>query len=161
FRRRGSKVVLGGIAATLCPREWSAPHADSLVLGEAEHVWPRVIEDFLSGHLKECYPMTARPDVAALPRPPYHPLTKGEKGLFRPVQATRGCPFPCSFCSIQAYFERSYRKRPIERVLEDVRAAKATGSRYIAFIDDNIGVDWEFFAALMEALVPERIIWAS
>lgn len=161
FRKRGSKVVIGGIAATLCPREWSAPHADSLVLGEAEKTWPRVIDDFLAGHLQECYPMTERPDVATLPPPPYHLMSEGEKGLWRPVQATRGCPFPCQFCSIQAFFERGYRKRPIARILEDVRAARATGSRYITFIDDNIGVDWQFFADLMEALVPEQIIWAS
>lgn len=161
FRKRGSKVVIGGIAATLCPPEWSAAHADSLVLGEAEHTWPRVVEDFLGGRLKGCYTMSERPDVAELPRPPYHLMSSREKGLWRPVQATRGCPFPCQFCSIQAYFERGYRKRPIERILEDVRAARATGSRYITFIDDNIGVDWDFFQGLMEALVPEKIVWAS
>jgi radical SAM superfamily enzyme YgiQ (UPF0313 family) len=161
FRKRGSKVVIGGIATTLCPQEWSAPHADSLVLGEAEQTWPRLIADFLSGHLKACYPMTERPDVASLSRPPYHLMSEAEKGLWRPVQASRGCPFPCQFCSIQAFFERGYRKRPVERIVEDVRAAKATGSRHIAFIDDNIGVDWEFFADLMRALVPEKIVWAS
>jgi len=81
--------------------------------------------------------------------------------MWRPVQATRGCPYPCDFCSIQAYFQRSYRKRPIDQIIRDVRAAKATGSRYITFLDDNIGVDWKFFQHLMEALIPERIIWAS
>lgn len=161
FRARGSKVVIGGVAATLAPREWSAAHADSLVLGEAEVSWPRVISDFLAGRLQSCYPMREWLDAAALPAPRYDLLSPGEKGLWRPVQATRGCPFPCEFCSIQSFFERGYRKRPIERILADVRSAKATGSRHITFIDDNIGVDWKFFAELMEALVPERIVWAS
>lgn len=161
FRARGSKVVIGGIAATLSPPEWSAAHADSLVLGEAESSWPRVIADFMAGNLKDRYPMSGWLDVATLPAPRYDLLSAREKGLWRPVQATRGCPFPCEFCSIQAFFERGYRKRPVARILEDVRTAKATGSRYITFIDDNIGVDWDFFAQLMEALIPERIIWAS
>ena len=105
--------------------------------------------------------MSARPDIETLPLPRYDLLSPGEKGMWRPVQATRGCPYPCEFCSIQSYFERTYRKRPIEQILRDVRAAKATGSRYITFLDDNIGVDWRFFERLMEALIPERIIWAS
>jgi radical SAM superfamily enzyme YgiQ (UPF0313 family) len=46
-------------------------------------------------------------------------------------------------------------------VLRDVRAAKQSGSRYIAFIDDNIGVDWKYFEELMTALIPEKIIWMS
>jgi radical SAM superfamily enzyme YgiQ (UPF0313 family) len=161
FKARGSKVVIGGIAASLAPKEWSEPHADCLVFGEAENTWPLVIQDFLAGRMKSCYSADTRPDIATLPQPRYDLMTPGEKGLWRPVQATRGCPFPCEFCSIQSYFERSYRKRPISQIIRDVRAAKATGSRYIAFIDDNIGVDWPFFADLMQALIPENIFWAS
>jgi radical SAM superfamily enzyme YgiQ (UPF0313 family) len=161
FRARGSKVAIGGIAATLAPGEWTAAHADSLVLGEAESTWPQVIADFLSGELKTIYPMHQRPDIASLPLPRYDLMSRAEKGLWRPVQATRGCPFPCEFCSIQSYFERGYRKRPVDQILRDVRAARATGSRYISFIDDNIGVDWKFFADLMQALIPEHILWAS
>jgi len=161
FRARGSKVVIGGIAASLAPREWSEPHADALVFGEAENTWPVVVRDFVAGRLQSCYTADTRPDIASLPQPRYDLMTPGEKGLWRPVQATRGCPFPCEFCSIQAYFERSYRKRPVDQIIRDVRAAKATGSRYIAFIDDNIGVDWTFFAELMQALIPENVFWAS
>jgi radical SAM superfamily enzyme YgiQ (UPF0313 family) len=161
FRARGSKVVIGGIAASLAPTEWSAAHADSVVMGEAEHTWPEVIADFLSDDLKPCYSMKHRPDIASLPMPRYDLMTPQEKGLWIPVQATRGCPFPCEFCSIQTYFQRSYRKRPIDQILRDVRAAKAVGGRFISFIDDNIGVDWAFFGELMEALVPEKILWAS
>ena len=161
FRARGSKVVIGGIAASLAPREWTMEHADSIVTGEAEYTWPIVVDDFLAGRLEPAYPMRERPDVARLPLPRYDLMSAGEKGMWRPVQATRGCPFPCEFCSIQAYFERSYRKRPVDEIIRDVRAAKATGSNYITFIDDNIGVDWKFFQQLMEALIPEKILWAS
>lgn len=161
FRRRGSKVVIGGIAATLAPASWTLPHADAIVSGEAEHTWPRVLEDFCAGRLQTRYVMDERPDVGQLPVPRYDLLSPGERGMWRPVQATRGCPFPCEFCSVQSFFERSYRKRPIPDILRDVRAAKRTGSKYITFLDDNIGVDWKFFQELMTALIPEKIIWAS
>jgi radical SAM superfamily enzyme YgiQ (UPF0313 family) len=161
FRKRKVKVVIGGIAASLAKPEWTLEHADVLVTGEAEEIWPVLLDDFQNGRLKTIYKMERRPDINTLPLPRYDMMNKKKIGFWRPVQATRGCPFPCTFCSIQSYFERSYRKRPVDQVLRDVRAAKQSGSRYIAFIDDNIGVDWKYFEELMQALVPENIIWMS
>lgn len=161
FKKRNITVVMGGIAASLCKPEWSLEHADALVTGEAEETWPRVVEDFRNGRLQQLYTMEKRPDINTLPLPRYDLMNKAKLGFWRPVQATRGCPFPCTFCSVQSFFERSYRKRPVDQVLRDVRAAKQSGSRYIAFIDDNIGVDWKYFEELMTALIPENIIWMS
>jgi radical SAM superfamily enzyme YgiQ (UPF0313 family) len=161
FKKRKVPVVMGGIAASLCKPEWTLEHTDSLIIGEAEETWPVVLEDFKNGRLKSIYKMEKRPDINTLPLPRYDLMNKKKLGFWRPVQATRGCPFPCTFCSIQSFFERSYRKRPVDQVLRDVRAAKQSGSRYIAFIDDNIGVDWKYFEELMTALIPEKIIWMS
>lgn len=161
FRKRKVPVVMGGIAASLCKPEWTLEHADALVTGEAEETWPTVLNDFKNGKMKSLYTMEKRPDINTLPLPRYDLMNRSKLGFWRPVQATRGCPFPCSFCSIQSFFERSYRKRPVDQVLRDVRAAKKSGSKYIAFIDDNIGVDWKYFTELMEALIPENIIWMS
>lgn len=161
FKRRGVTVVMGGIAASLCEPEWTLAHVDALVTGEAEELWPQVLNDFAAGRLKRQYNMVHRPDIATLPLPRYDLMNARKLGLWRPVQATRGCPFPCTFCSIQSFFERSYRKRPVDQVIRDVQAAKASGSRFIAFIDDNIGVDWKYFQELMLALIPEKIIWMS
>ena len=161
FRRRGVPVVIGGIAATLSDPEWHLEHADALVQGEAEEIWPRVLEDLAAGRLRRIYRAEHPPDITTLPLPRYDLMRGGKYGFWRPVQATRGCPFTCTFCSITAFFERGYRKRPVDQVVRDVRAAKETGSRYIAFIDDNIGVDWTYAAELWEALIPERILWMS
>jgi radical SAM superfamily enzyme YgiQ (UPF0313 family) len=161
FRKKNTTVVMGGIAASLCKPEWTLEHADALVTGEAEETWPAVIEDFRNGRLRSMYTMEKRPDINTLPLPRYDLMNRSKMGLWRPVQATRGCPFPCSFCSIQSFFERSYRKRPVDQVIRDVRAAKKSGSKFIAFIDDNIGVDWQYFSELMQALIPEKIIWMS
>lgn len=161
FRRRGVPVVGGGIAASLCPPEWSLEHVDALVVGEAEEIWPRVVEDAAAGRLQNVYRAERRPPIDALPLPRYDLMNRRKLGLWRPVQAARGCPFPCSFCSINAFFEHGYRKRPVDQVLRDVRAAKASGSRFIAFIDDNIGVDFKYAARLWEALIPEKIVWMS
>lgn len=161
FRRRGVPVVIGGIAASLAPAELSLAHANSVVRGEAEEIWPGILDDAARGRLRPVYTPRRRPPIDSLPAPRLDVLDRGKLGPWRPVQATRGCPFPCSFCSVTAFFGASYRKRPIEQVVRDVRQAKRHGTRYIAFIDDNIGVDLEYSAALWEALVPERIVWMS
>ncbi len=161
FRRRGVTVVQGGMAATLAKPEWSLEHADVLVTGEAEELWPQVIADFQTNRLRQIYQMTERPDITNLPLPRYDLMNASKLGVWRPVQATRGCPFTCTYCSITSFFAQSYRKQPVAQVIRDVRAAKRSGSKYIAFIDDNIGVDFDYCAELWEALIPEKIIWMS
>jgi radical SAM superfamily enzyme YgiQ (UPF0313 family) len=161
FRARGTTVVIGGIAASLLGPDVSLPHADAVVLGEAEETWPRVLSDFEAGRLQRIYRADRLPPIETLPLPRYDLMDASKLGFWRPVQATRGCPFTCDYCSITAYFAQRYRKRPVDQVIRDVRAAKRAGTRYIAFIDDNIGVDWNYCRELWEALVPERITWMS
>ena len=161
FKRRGRTVVIGGIAATLGDPAWSLAHADAVVLGEAEELWPDIVRDAAAGRLRSVYRMQREPPIEQLPLPRYDLFNPAVYGAWRPVQATRGCPFTCTFCSITAFFQQHYRKRPVDQVVRDVRAAKRWGTRYIAFIDDNIGVDWDYSARLWEALIPERIIWMS
>jgi radical SAM superfamily enzyme YgiQ (UPF0313 family) len=162
FRRRGVKTVIGGVPASLSPPDWTLAHADSVVIGEAEETWPRLLADAAGGALEPVYRMENRPAIGSLPLPRYDLFDGDRFGAWRPVQATRGCPFTCNFCSVTAFFGQSYRKRPVEHVVRDVREAKRTGGiRHITFIDDNIGVDLDYCARLWEALIPEKIIWMS
>ncbi len=161
FRRRGRRVVIGGIAASLTPPELTLAHADAVVIGEGERLWPRVVRDARAGQLRPIYRDDAFAELSGLPLPRYDLMRREIFGRWRPVQATRGCPCRCSFCSVTAFFHHRMRKRPVRDVVRDVRAAKKNGTRYITLIDDNIGVDWEYCRELWEALIPEKILWAS
>lgn len=161
FRKLGSLVVMGGIAITLFDELETRKHTDVIIKGEAEDTWPRFLSDYLKDDVKPSYKMEKVPDITSFPPPAYDKFNLKYYGFWRPVQATRGCPFPCTFCSISEFFQRSYRKRPVDQVVRDVRAAKKTGSKYIAFIDDNIGVDFNYCKELWTALIPEKIIWIS
>jgi len=161
FRERGTTVVIGGIAATLVGPERSLEHADAVVSGEAEETWPKLVRDFEAGRLQTTYRAATPPPIDNLPVPRYDLLDRRLLGRWRPVQATRGCPHTCDFCSVTAFFGGTQRRRPVDQVVRDVRAAKRHGTRYIAFIDDNIGVDWDYCAALWEALIAEKILWMS
>jgi radical SAM superfamily enzyme YgiQ (UPF0313 family) len=161
FRSRGVQVVIGGVAASLGDPQQTLAHADALVVGEAEELWPLVLQDAQAGHLAPVYRMEQVPDLDHLPVPRYDLMNATRLGRWRPVQATRGCPHSCTYCSVNAFFHHRYRKRPVEAVVADIRAAKRNGTRYITFMDDNIGVDWDYCARLWESLIPEQIIWMS
>jgi radical SAM superfamily enzyme YgiQ (UPF0313 family) len=78
-----------------------------------------------------------------------------------PLMFSRGCPHPCTYCAVQTFYERSYRTRRIDAVIEDVRRIKAIGGKNLLFLDDNPIADVEAAKELFRALIPERIKWSS
>jgi radical SAM superfamily enzyme YgiQ (UPF0313 family) len=131
LRELGKKVILGGIHVTALPEE-AGPHADSIVLCEAESVWKDVLEDFERGSPKPVYKGETLP-IEGLPRPVTDRWnTSYVYGYF---QTSRGCPFRCTFCSVHKFFGGTVRHRPIEDVVEEVAGS---GKRLFWGIDDNI-----------------------
>ncbi|MEJ2111905.1 MAG: cobalamin-dependent protein, partial [Acidobacteriota bacterium] len=117
FRRRGIPVVLGGFHPTLVPED-AAQHADAIVIGEAENVWSRVIEDILAGKLQSRYEGKQRlgmagvfPDRAIFAGKHYIDLALVETG--------RGCRHGCDFCSISAFFKGGFNARPVADVVQE------------------------------------------
>ncbi len=108
LRARGRRVVAGGPHATFCP-EQAAGFFDSVVVGEAESAWPRLVKDAEAGRLQPVYRGEAG-SLEGLPLPRYD-LLSGAFFVPRVVQATRGCPFACSFCSVPT-LNPGYRTRP-------------------------------------------------
>ncbi|MCK5236132.1 MAG: B12-binding domain-containing radical SAM protein [Deltaproteobacteria bacterium] len=137
LRKKGFKVVLGGMHVTVLPEE-AKPHCDSVVIGEAESVWGEVIKDFKAGKLKEFYRGEQLP-LVNLPQPKKGLLkTKYPMGSFF---TARGCPFKCRYCSVYRFFGNNIRHRPIDEVVKEV-----SESPYWLFwnVDDNIwgaGID--------------------
>jgi len=154
FRERGVPVVLGGYHVTLLLEEASA-HADTIVVGNAELVWSRLLEDAQNGQMKPVYRGEAGytavlPDRSAFRGRPYLPLALVETG--------RGCGFRCDFCAISSYYCAHYHPRPVRQIVEDVQRA---GKRYFFFVDDNIAAHPDHLRALARELIPLRIYWAG
>jgi radical SAM superfamily enzyme YgiQ (UPF0313 family) len=78
-----------------------------------------------------------------------------------PLMFSRGCPHPCSYCAVQTFYERSYRTRAIDAVIEDVRRIKALGGKNLLFLDDNPVADVDAAKELFRRLIPEKIKWTS
>jgi len=131
FRGMGVPVVMGGIHATMCLDEVSA-HVDAVVTGEAEGVWPRVLEDARHGCLQRRY-KGGLADIATVPAA-RHDLTTGGYA-FGAIQTTRGCPLNCSFCSVTAFNGAHYRQRPVDDVVREFLAIR---EKHVLVVDDNL-----------------------
>lgn len=157
FRRRGRKVVMGGVHVTVCPDE-AQRHADCVVVGEAEPVWAQLIADFRRGELKPRYRAGQLYDMRGygIPR---RDLLKYERYLFPSTLETgRGCPFDCDFCSVSRTAGRGYRFRPTEEVLRDVDSLR---NRWTFFVDDIINGHRQHALELFRALKGKGLLWAG
>lgn len=155
FRARGKKVVAGGYHPSLLPDE-AAQHADSVCVGEAEGTVPQMIEDFRNGRLKPRY-VSGPVSLKGLPVPDRALIRNGQYAPVDTVQATRGCPNRCSFCSISSFFHRSFRARPVDEVIEEIRPL----SRHLLFMDDNITASRSYAEELFNRMIPLGKQWFS
>ncbi|HEV7919294.1 MAG TPA: radical SAM protein [Thermoanaerobaculia bacterium] len=156
YRRRNVPVVMGGFHATLVPDE-VAQYAESVVIGEAEGIWPEVIDDARHGTLKPIYRTAKRPALAGMF--PDRSIFRGKRYLpLGLIEAGRGCHFKCDFCAIQAYFGSTQTRRPAEDVCDEIRRMKKP---LYFFVDDNITSNLEQAKELYRRLAPLKIRWVS
>jgi radical SAM superfamily enzyme YgiQ (UPF0313 family) len=157
FRRRGVPVVLGGIHVSLNPGE-AASHADAIVTGEAESSWPRLVEDFRRGALRPLYGGNGPVNLDLSPTPRRELLRRESYQIANVIQASKGCPFGCEFCSLYAFTGPHPRFREVARVAEEVRRLPPGP---VLFADDNIYAQPSYTHALFRALGPLRRHWVA
>jgi radical SAM superfamily enzyme YgiQ (UPF0313 family) len=156
FRTHGAKVVLGGPHVTLLPEEASI-HCDFLLEGECEETWPLFLADFIQGNPRQRYRSTVPPSLKNLPVPRWD-LLKRNKIMKGAVFATRGCPYHCSYCNLKQIYHASFRTRPVEEVVKEIRLMR---SKFFVFWDDNLFADKEYAEKLLRAIVPLKRKWAA
>lgn len=130
-RDRGIPVVMGGIHATMNADE-ALQVADSVVMGEAEHIWPRVIRDFEQGRMHRTYQGEWK-ELDGLPVPRRDLFSSAYRTAT--IQTARGCPFGCEFCSVSRFNGGRYRTRPVEEVLDEIASLP---QKALFFLDDNL-----------------------
>lgn len=154
FRRRGIPVVMGGYHPTFLPQE-AGQHADAVVMGDAEELWPQVVEDARKGRLQSIY-QQAQPPALHTVHFDRRIFADKRYGRLKPVQFGRGCRFACDFCSIHAFYGHAVRQRPVQAVVAEI---ERLGSTFILFVDDNIFADMAHAEELFRALIPLNIRW--
>jgi radical SAM superfamily enzyme YgiQ (UPF0313 family) len=142
--------------------EESLRHADAVVVGEAEGIFDRVLSDLGNGRMKGIYKSEELPDITKVPHPRFDLLHPKHRRFIHSIQATRGCPHDCDFCSVTPFFGHRYRLRPVEDVVRDLRTSlEQASSRTVFFVDDNIGGNPSYAKEVFRALTPLKIKWGS
>ncbi len=172
IRAVGVPVVIGGPHVTEMPdealgRDGGPRHADAIALGEADGLWPQIVEDAACGQLKEVYAPVdesgkeRKPSLKPYPVIPWETLDLDQFnlvprflrpmlsrvsegfGTFRliPIESGRGCPYGCEFCTVTGFFGDSIRFRSDESVVEEMlrlkRRAKKDGGQIFVFLVDD------------------------
>jgi radical SAM superfamily enzyme YgiQ (UPF0313 family) len=158
FKKRGKIVFMGGPMVSLIP-EMAKEYCDSVMVGDSEETIAELCRDIEQGKLKPFYRKPL--DTLTTPLPRYDLITHKRIGDFLPVQAGRGCPNTCTFCTIYCLFRGKYIKRPIDEVIRDIRYIRELGFRKFLLVDDNIVSDAAYMLELCRRIKPLKMRWMS
>jgi len=150
LRVTGKKVILGGIHVTVCPDE-AIRHADAIVTGEAETIWPEVCADLLAGKLKERY---AGSPTSPSQMSPIDYRFFGNRRYLTPASlfATRGCNRRCSFC-VSSRYMGPYRTKPLDVLEQEIdQLTYLYPGAFLQFTDDNLLANRNYSAELLALL---------
>lgn len=158
FKELGKTVILGGYMVSLMPEE-AKKYGDSVMIGDAEETWTEMLADYEKGELKPFYKKKLTKLTTPLPR--YELLLKKRIGNFLPVQAGRGCPKTCSFCSVYCLYRGQYLKREIPEVIRDIKRVRELGFKQFLLLDDNIFSDREYAIELCGEISKLKMKWMT
>ncbi len=181
FKKRGIPVVMGGVHASMLPEE-ALQHVDAVVIGEAEEVWPELIEDFKKGQLRRIYQKNGFVNLSDFPLPKRELLNSKFYLPLKLLETTRGCPHHCDFCGVSKFFGFQYRHRPIGEIDRELKTIFQKGPvlnpvlkkvlslfskdlpyflkrRLLYIIDSNLSGDRRFALDLVSLLKDYDLLW--
>jgi radical SAM superfamily enzyme YgiQ (UPF0313 family) len=181
FRKRGTPVVMGGVHASMLPQE-TLQHVDTVVVGEAEEVWPDLIEDLRRGQMRRIYVGSEFINPSKLPLPRRDLLNEKFYFPLKLLETTRGCPHHCDFCGVSKFFGFRYRNRPISEIERELKTLFQKGQvmnpvlkkilslfskdlpcflkrRLLYIIDSNVAGDKGFCLDLLSLLKEFNLLW--
>jgi len=181
FKRRGIPVIMGGVHVSMLPEE-ALQHLDAVVIGEAEGVWPQLIEDFKRGQMKQVYQGDQLVSPSELPLPRRDLLNDKFYFPLKLLETTRGCPHHCDFCGVSRFFGNRYRNRSIAEIDLDLSTLFKKGpvmnrfvkeclslfsndlpyflkKRLLYIIDSNVAGDRRFALDLLALLKEYDLLW--
>jgi radical SAM superfamily enzyme YgiQ (UPF0313 family) len=181
FRKRGTPVVMGGVHASMLPQE-ALQHVDAVIVGEAEEVWPDLIEDLRRGQMRRIYVGSEFINPSQLPLPRRDLINEKFYFPLKLLETTRGCPHHCDFCGVSKFFGFRYRNRPISEIERELKTLFQKGEvmnpalkkilslfskdlpyflkrRLLYIIDSNVAGDKRFCLDLLSLLKEFDLLW--
>ncbi len=157
FRSRGVPVIMGGVHPSFMPAE-ALEHADAVVVGEAELVMDKVLEDLEQGKVKGIYRAQRLHSMVNMPLPRYDLLKSNRYVNKTFIQTSRGCHHACTFCAEHMMYGLRFRYRPIDEVIREIEGC---GERVVALNDADFFGHRKRAAELMRALKGRGVRWQA
>jgi len=167
FRKRNIPVVLGGTHVT-CTSNESIKYADCIVVGEGEHTFPQLIDDFLrKKKLKKIYKNKdfinlekefTLPKYDLIDSNKYFKIGFVKKTNMFQIESSRGCPMKCNFCAVRKTHGPRIRYKSIDNVIKEIRFLKKMyNANFFSFTDDNFLYHYGRSKMLLQELSKENI----
>jgi radical SAM superfamily enzyme YgiQ (UPF0313 family) len=157
FRNRNIPVIMGGVHPSFMPQE-ALEHADAVVVGEAELVMGKVLNDLEQGNVKGIYQADKLHPMVNMSMPRYDLLKSNRYVNKTFIQTSRGCHHACTFCAEHMLYGLRFRYRPIDEVVKEIEEC---GERVIALNDADFFGNAKRAAQLMRALKGRGIRWQA
>ena len=153
FREQNIPVVCGGVDVSISPHMWE-PFSDHLIVGEADHIWPEFLKDFLKGTARKSYNQKEKVCLEHSKPASYKYFNKKTISNYMGaiVQSSRGCPYNCEFCDAIIYSGRKARYRGIPTILDELHQLYDLGVRFVYIGDDNFSINRQKATEILEAL---------
>jgi B12-binding domain/radical SAM domain protein len=168
-------ILAGGPHVTARPEEVLSAGADIVFRGEAETSFPRVLQSLLRGE-----PCAAIQSPNAPDAPDAAPVDldtsfsfSPSRGMFGPIEITRGCAFACRFCQTSQIFGVRLRHRSIDRIVRHTEMLHAINRKVVRLLSPsafsygspdgrelNLKAIRELLSALRESVPDGRILFA-
>jgi B12-binding domain/radical SAM domain protein len=143
----GSRIVIlaGGPHPTACPRETLEAGVDFVFTGEAETSFPALLRKLAQGEEPADIPGVASLNNGSMiARPQSRPADldvlfsfSPRRGMFGPIEITRGCPFACRYCQTSRIFGVSLRHRSIDSIVRQAAALRSGSRRVVRLLSPN------------------------
>lgn len=162
YRAKGILTVMGGIHATLMYQE-ALEHADVVLAGEGEVLFPAFLNDFLLGKYKRLY-RENMPGSFELKNciPPRYDLLKGYDYPVMNLYTTRGCPRKCNFCCASNVYGEKYRRKENQEIFKEVSIiSQMYPDKMLLFADDNLLIMRKESKRMLQELEKYDVRWIA